>query len=78
VTERLLTAREVADRLGLKTVETVLRWTRRGALPGYRMPGGAIRTREDELEAWLEQHSTADTATRESPDTRNRVRRSGP
>jgi excisionase family DNA binding protein len=48
----LLTAREVADALSVST-ETVLRWTRRGDLPAIRLPGGAIRYREDELEAWL-------------------------
>ena len=56
MTERLLTAREVADRLGL-TTETVLVWVRRGELPAIRL-GRAIRFREDELDAWLEQRST--------------------
>ena len=45
MTDRLLTAREVAERLGV-TAETVLRWTRRGELPAIRLPGGAIRYRE--------------------------------
>lgn len=49
---RLLTAREVADVLGVCT-ETVLRWTRAGKLPPIRLPGGAIRFREDDLDAWL-------------------------
>ncbi len=49
----LLTAREVAGRLAVST-ETVLRWTRVGALPGFRLPGGALRFRRDALEAWLE------------------------
>ena len=44
VTERLLTAREVAERLGL-TTETVLVWVRRGELPAFRL-GRAIRFRE--------------------------------
>src|SRR5436190_1266550 len=39
---RLLTARALADRLGVST-ETVLRWTRRGELPAHRLPGGMIR-----------------------------------
>ena len=52
MTGRLLTAREVAQLLGVST-ETVLRWTRRGELPAIRLPGGAIRYREDELHAWL-------------------------
>jgi excisionase family DNA binding protein len=57
VTGRLLTARTVADLLGVST-ETILRWTRRGTLPAIRLPGGAIRFREDELEAWLNTRAT--------------------
>jgi excisionase family DNA binding protein len=49
---RLLTAREVAGLIGVSS-ETVLRWTRRGELPGFRLPGGALRYRETELEQWL-------------------------
>jgi excisionase family DNA binding protein len=60
VTDRLLTARQVGDRLGL-TPETVLRWTRRGDLPGFRLPGGAIRFRAAELDAWLDAHATGAT-----------------
>jgi excisionase family DNA binding protein len=52
VTGPLLTAREVADLLGVSS-ETVLRWTRKGELPAIKLPGGAIRFREDALEAWL-------------------------
>jgi excisionase family DNA binding protein len=57
VTGPPLTARQVADLLGVST-ETVLRWTRRGELPAIRLPGGAIRFREDELEAWLIERAT--------------------
>jgi excisionase family DNA binding protein len=57
VTGQLLTARQVADLLGVST-ETILRWTRRGDLPAVRLPGGAIRFREAELEAWLEGRAT--------------------
>jgi excisionase family DNA binding protein len=53
----LLTAREVAELLGVST-ETVLRWTRRGDLPAIRLPGGAIRFREDNLDAWLMARAT--------------------
>ena len=38
--------------------ETVLRWTRRGELPAIRLPGGAIRFRTAEIEAWLEERAT--------------------
>lgn len=54
---RLVTAREVAGRLGVST-ETVLRWTRDGNLPGFRMPGGALRYRESDLAAWLSKRAT--------------------
>jgi excisionase family DNA binding protein len=60
VTDRLLTARQVADRLGI-TAETVLRWTRRGDLPGFRLPGGALRFGAAELDAWLDAHATGAT-----------------
>lgn len=53
---QLLTAREVADQLGLST-ETVLSWVRRGELPAFRL-GRAIRFREDDLNAWLRQRAT--------------------
>jgi excisionase family DNA binding protein len=53
----LLTARELADLLGV-SAETVLRWTRQCELPAIRLPGGAIRYREDELNQWLEERAT--------------------
>jgi excisionase family DNA binding protein len=57
MTGQLLTAREVADLLGVSP-ETILRWTRRGELPAVRLPGGALRYREDILDGWLTDHST--------------------
>jgi excisionase family DNA binding protein len=66
VTGRLLTARTVADLLGVST-ETVLRWTRRGDLPAIRLPGDALRYREDELEAWLDGRATSVRAVVERP-----------
>jgi excisionase family DNA binding protein len=71
LTGRLLTCRQVADWLGI-TVETVLRWHRRGELPGFKLPGGAIRFREDDLEAWLEAHATG-AATEKTPVNRHRA-----
>lgn len=53
----LLTAREVAERLAVST-ETVLRWTRGGTLPGFRLPGGALRYQEAELTEWLAERAT--------------------
>jgi excisionase family DNA binding protein len=57
VTSPLLTTREVADVVGVSS-ETVLRWTRRGELPAIRLPGGAIRVRENVLDEWLRERST--------------------
>ena len=80
VSARLLTAREVAAQLGVSS-ETVLRWTRSGKLPGFRMPGGALRYREADLHDWLAERATAETrgvSRGESggPRTVGRVRRS--
>jgi excisionase family DNA binding protein len=57
VTGRLVTARQVADRLGVAP-RTVLRWTRRGELPAIRLPGGALRYDEHHLDGWLEERAT--------------------
>ena len=65
-TVRLLTAREVAHRLGM-SAETVLRWRRRGELPGRVLPGGAIRFRQDDLEAWLEERATPSRGASPTP-----------
>jgi excisionase family DNA binding protein len=51
----------VAYRLAVST-ETVLRWKRCGHLPGFRLPGGAIRYRATELDAWLARRSTSGMA----------------
>jgi excisionase family DNA binding protein len=70
---RLLTAREVAQVIGVST-ETVLRWTRRGELPAIRLPGGAIRFREDDLDGWLEERATPrrGSANHPGPDAARR------
>lgn len=62
MTGRLLTARDVAGRLGV-SAETVLRWTRAGTLPAIRLPGGALRYREADLDGWLADRTTV-AATR--------------
>jgi excisionase family DNA binding protein len=54
---RLMTARMVADQLGL-TTETVLAWIRQGKLPAFRLPSGQIRVSEDQLDLWLAERST--------------------
>jgi excisionase family DNA binding protein len=53
----LLTAREVGERFNVST-ETVLRWTRSGTLPGFRLPGSALRYRDTELDEWLAERAT--------------------
>jgi len=50
--DRLLTAREVADRLGL-SVATVLRWHRAVRLPAFRLATSVLRFDEGELERWV-------------------------
>jgi excisionase family DNA binding protein len=57
VTGHLLTARAVAELLGVST-ETVLRWVRRGELTAIRLPGGALRFHEAALNEWLAAHAT--------------------
>ena len=71
MTGPLRTAREVADLLGVST-ETVLRWTRRGELPALRLPGGAIRYREPDLDQWL---SSLDIAPQTNDITQTQIRR---
>ena len=57
MTGRLLTARELAELLGVSAA-TVLRWTRAGDLPAIRLPSGQIRYRQDELDGWLGERAT--------------------
>jgi excisionase family DNA binding protein len=54
---QLLTARAVAEMLDV-CAETVLRWVRNGELPAIRLPGGAIRIIESELQDWLRARAT--------------------
>lgn len=53
----LLTARHVAERLGL-TQETVLAWVRSGKLPAFRLPSGQLRFDPLRLDEWLEERQT--------------------
>jgi excisionase family DNA binding protein len=61
VSERLLTAREVAERFRCSP-DTVLRWTRKGKLHGIKMPDGRLRYRDDDIEAWLAARETKSRA----------------
>jgi excisionase family DNA binding protein len=51
-TDRLITAREVAELLGLQP-QTVLAWVRESRLPAFKLPSGQIRFRESEFAVWL-------------------------
>lgn len=56
MTERLLTAHDLAQLLGLSAATVLDRWER-GDLPGYRLfgrKGGPVRFRLSEIEATLE------------------------
>jgi excisionase family DNA binding protein len=48
-----LTARQVADLLGLSVASVLRRW-RSGELPGFRLSTNCLRFRESEISAWLE------------------------
>jgi excisionase family DNA binding protein len=65
---RLLTTREVADRLALSP-ETVLRWTRAGRLPAIKLGSNAIRYREEAIEAFLERSAVTVQTTLGVPST---------
>lgn len=66
MTDRLLTAREVADWFGCSP-ETILRWSRAGKLPAIPLPSGAIRFRESEIEAQLESWATTERGSASHP-----------
>jgi excisionase family DNA binding protein len=64
VSERLLTAADLAEHLALST-STVLDWFEAGRLPGFKL-GRVVRFRESEVLDWLE-------AQRRGPGTRGEV-----
>jgi excisionase family DNA binding protein len=59
VSERLLRAWEVAERLGMSTAWVLDKWEA-GELPGVRLgrrPGAPVRFYWSQIEAWLERNS---------------------
>ena len=64
MTERLVTARELADRLGLKP-GTVLDHWEAGLLPGYKI-GRAVRFDPDEILAMTRREAPAAKAQRDA------------
>src|SRR5512132_2963409 len=76
VTGKLLTAREVAARLGV-SAGALLRWTRAGDVPAVKLPSGAVRYVPELIDAWLEARSIAGDGTEEvspAPDATRRAR----
>lgn len=55
--ERLLTAKEAADRLGI-TPKTLREWVRDGKIPAIILPGHNIRFSESVLTSWVEKRKT--------------------
>jgi excisionase family DNA binding protein len=66
LTGRLLTARELADQLGV-SAETVLRWARREEIPSIHLPGGAVRFREIDIERWLKERAAPSRGVSSTP-----------
>jgi excisionase family DNA binding protein len=56
MTERLLTAAEVADLVGVSP-DTVIDWHEARKIPSFKV-GRAVRFRRDEIDAWLETKRT--------------------
>ena len=62
---RLLTVRETAERLTVSE-KTVRRLIGAGIMPAVRVSAGAIRVERDELEEWLAERRTTETAVGDS------------
>jgi excisionase family DNA binding protein len=73
VSERLRTAREVAEQLGV-SAGALLRWTRAGQVPAVKLPSGAIRYRPEEIDAWLNECRMAGSADQGVSPPRNATR----
>jgi excisionase family DNA binding protein len=52
VSDRLLTAREVAELLGF-AADTIVDWAEQGRIPYFKI-GSALRFRESEVVDWIE------------------------
>jgi excisionase family DNA binding protein len=53
VTERLLTARDLGEYLGLSPATVLRRW-RAGEIPGFRLASNVVRFDRREVDVWLE------------------------
>jgi excisionase family DNA binding protein len=63
VTERLVTARELADLLGF-SASTVVDWAEAGKVPAFKV-GGRLRFRQSEVFDWLERQRVNGPGTAE-------------
>jgi excisionase family DNA binding protein len=63
LTGQFLTARQVADLLGVSS-GALLRWTRAGRVPAVKLPSGAIRYLPEQIDRWLEERQMAGDAPR--------------
>jgi predicted DNA-binding transcriptional regulator AlpA len=72
VTDRLLTARELATELHV-SVGALLRWARAGQVPSLRLPSGAIRFRRSAIDIWLDDRERGAAEREESPTRTNRA-----
>jgi excisionase family DNA binding protein len=66
VSERLLTAAELAEHLAL-TTGTILDWFEAGRLPGFKL-GRVVRFRESEVVAWVEEQRVGPELGRRQPE----------
>jgi len=67
VTDRLLTAREVAELLGF-AADTIVDWAEDGRVPCFKI-GGRLRFRLSEVEAWVESQRRGPGAGGDVPPT---------
>jgi excisionase family DNA binding protein len=67
VSERLLTARELAELLGF-AAGTIVDWAEAGKVPAFKV-GGRFRFRASEVEAWLDAQRV-NPARRDDPSQR--------
>jgi excisionase family DNA binding protein len=70
VSDRLLTAVELADHLGFCS-GTIVDWAEKGTIPAFKL-GGRLRFRESEVLDWLEGQRVRAGAGGEAPATPQR------
>lgn len=77
MSEPLLTARELADRLGV-SAGALLRWTRAGKVPGaVKLPSGAVRYVPHRIDEWLDECEMASGGTEKASPIPDAARHSG-